>query len=160
MDSINLFEAPAVYLNREAKRRKIILVCIFGLWALIMGSLISGAYVMKYAKEQRMKTLAKQVEILKPRLAEYENQRQKQEYEQNAQCAASTLNALFEVPIKGVHLSKLTVTDNWRIEGSSDYSHALDQYKQLIEIHLQSSQWIEQYASGRLSFQMQGQVAC
>jgi hypothetical protein len=153
MGLINLLESPLENLQDEAKRRKKILICLFSAWLLIMSGLFMGASLLKNHQQKRLTELQLQMNLIAPKLTQLENQNQKQ-------CVASRLKALFSSPIKGLYLSSISVNESWSITGVADYSQVLDQYKSLIQSNIDDEKWEENYSEGILYFKVTGKVTC
>lgn len=160
MDSIDLFESPYLEMQNEAARRKRILALLFCVWAVLMGSMFCGAYVLKKSQEKRIDTIQSQLKDIEPRMAYYRELTSKNQYQKSSHCAAYRMKALLNSPLKGLHLSKIEVIDTWQINGYVEHPSVLDLYKDHIAQHFDTSEWTENFENGTLGFHLQGKILC
>lgn len=153
MDSINWMDPPVAHLDKQSKRRVLGMIIAMGFWCLMMGGMLLGANIMKHSMVEKTNKMQARFEQQQQAMKILQEQKQ-------SRCAASFLNTIFARPIRGVHLTLLSFSENWVIEGLIDYPRALDHLKEILDRDFESSTWTEQFKQSNSAFQVQGKMAC
>jgi hypothetical protein len=136
MDSADFRQTPDQVLKKQALHRSQIIILIICVWGGLLGVL--------------------RMPVFKPQ----QNIHEAWVRDAKALCAAKVLSDIFSHAIKGVHLSQLSFSDQWKIVGVLDAPDKIDELKSKMSGFVNHPSWKEEINGSRLHFQLQGQLAC
>jgi hypothetical protein len=160
MDSVDLMESPLLKLRAEAKRRKRILLNLFGTWIVSMSVILALTYYMKEEQQRRLSSLQLDKLSLAPRVLLHHDQMTEYSRQARSTCTAMRLRTLFSSPVDGLYLTNLSGGEIWSLAGVAVDMQALDQFRMMLEQHFENAHWEEVYSEKVLSFTVQGKLSC